>query len=74
MCVLVGADVVGYVLIVVAAVAAVTCFAVAVGYARVAGEDIARQYELPARSWRRAKVKTPEQFDRWIATQPVRRG
>lgn|GEM_PF-5866648 len=73
-CVLVGADMVGYVLIAMAAVAAMTCFAVAVRYARVAGEDIARQYGLPARSWRRAKVKTPEQFDRWIATQPVRWG
>lgn len=35
-------------------------------YGRAAGRDIARQYGLPAGSWRRMKIKTPEQFDRWL--------
>jgi hypothetical protein len=71
-CGLAGAEAVGYALLALAVVTAMTCIAVALLYARTAGLDIARQYGLPARSWRRAKLKTPAQFDRWIATQPVR--
>ena len=36
--------------------------------AKIAGLDIVRSLGLPDSMWRRAKAKTPEQFDRWRAT------
>jgi hypothetical protein len=48
-------------------------FTIAIRCAKAAGRDVAKSYGLPASSGRKARLKSPAEFDRWIATQPVRR-
>jgi hypothetical protein len=48
-------------------------FAVAISCARAAGRDVALSYGLPRSAGRKARLKSPAEFDRWIAGQPVQR-
>jgi hypothetical protein len=48
------------------------CFLVGLRYGREAGLDIARSNGLPDQAWRRARVKTPASFDKWLAKEKAK--
>jgi ABC-type microcin C transport system permease subunit YejB len=48
-------------------------FAIALRCALAAGRDVVQRYGLPASSDRKARLKSPREFDRWIAKQPATR-
>jgi hypothetical protein len=66
-----GWPLLGYGFIAAAFVSGGCLFAYAWTSGRAAGIDIAREYGLPESMWRKIKVKTPERFDQWLATQGV---
>ncbi|MDQ1739625.1 MAG: hypothetical protein QOE53_1277 [Pseudonocardiales bacterium] len=48
-------------------------FGVAIRSARIAGREVAQSYGLPPSAGRKARLKSPAEFDRWIATQAAAR-
>jgi hypothetical protein len=72
-CILANQDAVSTALFILAFILVATFLSLAMRLARRAGMDIARQYGLPDSAWRSVKVKTPEQFDRWLSTQSQKR-
>jgi hypothetical protein len=46
-------------------------FGVAIRCARAAGRDVVQRYGLPPSAGRKARLKSPAEFDRWIARQPT---
>lgn len=68
-CDLLGWSVLATMFVVLAFAGSALCVALALRFGQAAGIDIAHQYGLPDRAWRRAKVKTPAQFDQWLAGQ-----
>jgi hypothetical protein len=48
-------------------------FAISISCARAAGRDVAQSYGLSRSAGRKARLKSPAEFDRWIATQSVPR-
>jgi hypothetical protein len=57
------------------AIIGLSCFLVfGLHYGKQAGLDIARSYGLPDRIWWRVRVKTPAQFDGWLAKERRKQG
>lgn len=53
-------------------VSGVCFFLIALHYGKQAGVDIARSHGFPDRVWRRVMVKTPAQFDGWLAKEKAK--
>lgn len=68
-CVLADADAASVVFFVLAVLCGAVFLSLALRAGRAGAMDIARQYGLPDGAWRRMKIKTPEQFDRWLSNQ-----
>lgn len=68
-CVLAGAGSASVVFFVLALVCGAVFLSFALRAGRAGAKDVARQYGLPNGAWRKMKIKTPEQFDRWLSSQ-----
>lgn len=69
-CVLTNAGAASVVFFVLALVCGAVFLSLALRAGRAGAMEIARQYGLPHAAWRKMKIKTPEQFDRWLSNQP----
>jgi hypothetical protein len=47
-------------------------FGVAIRSARIAGREVTQAYGPPRSAWRKVRLKSPAEFDRWIANQAPR--
>jgi VIT1/CCC1 family predicted Fe2+/Mn2+ transporter len=61
-----------YVSIVVTLAIGAACLLLGLHYGREAGIDIAQSNGLPNSAWRRARVKTPASFDKWLAKEKAK--
>lgn len=68
-CILTNADTASVVFFVLGALCSAMFLGLALRAGRSGAMDIARQYGLPEHAWRKMKIKTPEQFDRWLGSQ-----
>lgn len=68
-CILASADTASAAFFLVALICGVLFISLALRAGRAGARDITRQYGLPPGAWRRVKLKTPEQFDRWLSSQ-----